>query len=440
MPLVETHADLGHQAGQVLVDNWRDTHTVPSDTLYPHQWSWDSAFVAFGLRHICPRRAQVELETLFDAQWADGRVPHIVFDPRVDADAYFPGPKFWQSSGAPGAPTVETSGLIQPPVHAPAAWAVHRADPEESTRRGFLERLYPRLAAWHRYLATDRDLGGRGLAAIVHPWESGMDNSPAWDLPLSRVEPLPGHSFVRRDLHHAAPADRPTDADYGRYLKLATRYRDHGYRDADTPHEFAVEDPCTNALLVAAELAMARIAEEIGADPTPHHDTAARIAGALVRLLFDPAMGAFVPRDALTGERIASVTVGGVIPLIVPGLPEEITEAVVDTLCGPWFRLTDAHMVPSYRLTAPDYSPRRYWRGPAWYNTAWLVREGLLTHGYDNLAQALRASMLETAASGGFREYVDPWNGRGRGSGRFSWTASLVLDLLRDPSGKLAGG
>ena len=49
--------------------------------LYPHQWSWDSAFIAIGLAHIDAERALRELETLFAAQWADGRVPHIVFNP-----------------------------------------------------------------------------------------------------------------------------------------------------------------------------------------------------------------------------------------------------------------------------------------------------------------------------------------------------------------------
>ncbi|MGW3853132.1 MGH1-like glycoside hydrolase domain-containing protein, partial [Streptomyces fagopyri] len=109
-------------AARVLIDNWTGTSTVPSHTLYPHQWSWDSAFIAIGLRHLSVRRAQQELESLLSAQWADGRVPHIVFNSAVPDDAYFPSPGFWRSStagrtaGAPAGP--ETSGIVQPPVHA----------------------------------------------------------------------------------------------------------------------------------------------------------------------------------------------------------------------------------------------------------------------------------------------------------------------------------
>jgi glycogen debranching enzyme len=83
------------QAVTVLIDNWRGHATVPSRGLYPHQWSWDSAFIALGLQHVFPRRAATELLSLFGGQWQDGRVPHIVFNPAVPDEAYFPGPSFW---------------------------------------------------------------------------------------------------------------------------------------------------------------------------------------------------------------------------------------------------------------------------------------------------------------------------------------------------------
>ncbi|MEV5904010.1 hypothetical protein AB0L81_29490, partial [Streptomyces sp. NPDC052127] len=57
-------AALRRRAASVLAGNWTGTSTVPSPGLYPHQWSWDSAFIAIGLRHVSPRRAQTELETL----------------------------------------------------------------------------------------------------------------------------------------------------------------------------------------------------------------------------------------------------------------------------------------------------------------------------------------------------------------------------------------
>ncbi|KQX82486.1 hypothetical protein [Streptomyces sp. Root1310] len=456
-------AALRRRAASVLAGNWTGTSTVPSPGLYPHQWSWDSAFIAIGLRHVSPRRAQTELETLLDAQWGDGRIPHIVFNPSVPLDAYFPSPDFWRSSTAgraAGAPrTVQTSGIVQPPVHALAAWLVHCADPGLSRARGFLARVYPRLAAWHRYLLHRRDLGGGGLVSVVHPWEQGMDNAPSWDAPLSRVAPAPARSFRRADLDHGAPEDRPTDLDYGRYVRLATDYRDGGYRDGGVREggngrgrggsgsggaEFAVEDPAFNALLIASEHALARIAYELGATGTARHARAERLTAALVERLWDPAEGMFFCRDLrggdpdpgrrpLTGALVPERGVSGLVPLLLPGLPREVAAALVRTLRGPHFGLgTSTRLAPSHDLLGEAFDPHRYWRGPAWFNTSWLLERGLRLHGDQDGADALRRAVLDIADTSDFAEYVDPYTGEACGATGFSWTAALTLDLLHD--------
>ena len=428
------HPGLRGAAARVLRANWTGASTVPSPTLYPHQWSWDSAFIAVGLRHLSVRRAQRELETLCAAQWADGRIPHIVYNPAVPTDAYFPGPAFWRSRRAgaeAGAPaTLDTSGIVQPPVHALAAWLVHEKDPECSRRRGFLTRLYPRLAAWHGYLADHRDLGGHGLASVVHPWESGMDNSPCWDGPLARVTPVPAGSFRRADLVHGAAADRPTDEDYGRYVRLAAHYRDRGYRD-DGSALFAVEDPAFNALFAASEHALAAIARAVGRSPVPHQARARALTEALLARLWQPEEGLFLCRD-LVGDRVVRERgVGGLLPLMVPDLPADVAGALTDTVHGPHFSLgADTVLVPSYDLLGAAYDTCRYWRGPAWFNVNWMLERGLRLHGARPAADRLAAALLATASASGFAEYVDARTGAGRGSADFGWTAALALDVL----------
>lgn len=404
------------RAATVLDGNWLGSSTVPARGLYPHQWSWDSAFIAIGLRHRAPARARLELRTLFAAQWPDGRVPHIVFNPDTPPEAYFPGPSFWRAG--------RTSGLVQPPVHARAVLAVHETEPD----RTFLAALYPKLRAWHEYLLGARDLGGRGLAAIVHPWESGMDNSPAWDGPLARVTPSAG--FVRRDLRHGTAADRPSDEDYGRYVRLAAGYRDRGYTGGG---DFVVEDPGFNALLADGELALAEIAGELGLSEAAagHREAAARIEKAMLDTLWDN--GFFFARDVRTGTLTRAYTCAGLLPLLLPDLA--VAPALVATATGPRFRLGRVHGVPSHDLTAPEFDPGRYWRGPSWFNVGWLVRLGLQRHGEYALAARLGDDLVETAASTDFAEYCDPHTGAGHGTRSFGWTAALTLDLLAQPAG-----
>lgn len=424
-------ADLRRQAEKVLHGNWEHGHTVPSRRLYPHQWSWDSAFIAIGWARTAPGRGRRELESLLAAQWADGRVPQIVFNPAVARDAYFPGPDFWRSRDVPGAPQRETSGIVQPPVHAVAALEVHRAAP--ALGRRFLRHVYPGLKAQHDYLFRERS-DGHGLAVIVHPWESGQDNSPAWDAELARVEAgaevLAGHR--RRDLDHVDAAERPTATDYARYVAIVETYRDHGYRDEPGAHRFIAVDPLFNTLLAWSEEALAEIADILGEPSDPHRERATAVRDALLARSYDPGTGHFFSLDR-HGERVAQHCVGGLAPLLLD-LPADVVDALVAGMTGPRFALGDRVPLPSYDLTGPAFDTTRYWRGPAWINTSWLVLRGLERHGRHAEATTLRAALLNAVREEGFREYFDPRTGAGRGVADFSWSAALTLDLLARPA------
>ena len=426
------------QATKVLINNWRGHSTVPSRGLYPHQWSWDSAFIALGLQHCFPRRGAIELLSLCGGQWLDGRIPHIVFNPSVPDEAYFPGPGFWRSSAQEGNPPVATSGIIQPPVHARAAAALVRALGDRG--RPFAERIYPLLVAQNRYLRERRTVGPYSLAAVAHPWETGLDNSPAWDAPLDAVPADLSlfDTYTRRDLAHAGAGERPTDEDYARYIRLALAYRDHGYDDdwLRAEGEFLVVDPAFNALWAWSELALAELAEHAGADPRPHRDEADRITGAMIAELWSEQQGIFLARDARTGQALGERTVAGLLPLVLPGLPNPRVSTLLSTLTGDAFRAEDEdiHGVPSFDLTDPRYDAQRYWRGPTWLNTTWLVIQGLRTHGRNQLANKLTDDIVRLAHRSGLREYFNPTTGSGHGTDDFSWSAALVVDVIGDPS------
>ncbi|MGH3282720.1 MAG: MGH1-like glycoside hydrolase domain-containing protein, partial [Trebonia sp.] len=257
------------RAAYILRDNSTGLITKAAPTLYPHQWSWDAAFNAIGLATIDLPRARLELDSLFAGQWRNGLLPHIVFDPA--ADGYWPGPSAWECSRyteeAPSAPA--TSGIIDPPVHAIAvdrilAAAASAGGAEYARTLAWATALYPRLLAWHRFLARDRSDKETGLMTLFHGWESGTDNSPRWDAPYAGVEVGPGLPlYQRKDKAHVSDADqRPTDRDYDRYLWLVEEAKRASY-DAGLLRQtgsFQVGDVLFTAIFARASDLLASLA------------------------------------------------------------------------------------------------------------------------------------------------------------------------------------
>jgi hypothetical protein len=431
--------DLLEAAQAVLDRNWTGRCTLPSRGLYPHQWSWDAAFIAIGRAWDEQERAQRELESLFAAQWTNGMVPHIVFDPDVASDDYFPGPNFWQSDRAKWHPASHrTSGITQPPLHSRAALEVYKRARDRREALAFLERLYPKLAAQDDWLAANRDPDDRGLASIVHPWESGTDNSPLWDRDLEEMVIPPGAlpEFNRRDLAHADPADRPTQSAYDRFVYLVITFRESGYDDhAMVNGPFLIEDPLFNSIWCWSAHALAEIAKLLGEDPTPHEKLADRVHAGMLKHLWDPEEERFHAYDLREHRQVRKQTVATLLPLLDPDLPSDVAGALIKKLESPHFlardRRVDHFRVPSYDLRSPDFDRRRYWRGPVWANINWLLYQSLLEHGHPTVADDIADSTLRLAQRSGFREYFDPFIGTGYGGRDFSWTAALAIDLLR---------
>src|SRR5579862_945804 len=79
--MVKDETELLEGAKAVLALNDRGKWTIPHGNLYPHQWLWDSCFIAIGLRHLDVERAQMELRSLLRGQWSNGMLPHMIFNP-----------------------------------------------------------------------------------------------------------------------------------------------------------------------------------------------------------------------------------------------------------------------------------------------------------------------------------------------------------------------
>ncbi|MDE2334902.1 MAG: hypothetical protein KGK10_10235 [Rhodospirillales bacterium] len=416
-------------AREVLAANDRGGYTVPTARLYPFQWNWDSAFVAMGWASFDAARAWREIERLLEGQWEDGRIPHIIF--HAPADTYFPGPDVWGTHHAP-----PTSGIVQPPVLATAVRAVFAADPDRARAEGRTAAIVPALLRNHAWWHAARDPLVTGLVAILHPWESGMDNSPAWDAPLARVPTTTTTAIVRRDTGHVDPQMRPRAEDYQRFIHLVDAYRaagwDAGRMYAAAP--FRVADVATNAILLRAERDLLSLAERFApAQSRAIDERIVRMERALGGL-WNEARGLFLSRDLVAGAALDVATSAGFLP-VWAGVGDG---AHLAATLARW--LTHARFaVPSTDPAEPSFEPLRYWRGPVWAVVNWMLAEGFAAAGEVASAQRIRNDTQALIGGAGFAEYFDPLTGAGAGGNRFSWTAAIAL-LLSGTSRPHRGG
>jgi hypothetical protein len=439
--------DIIARAAEVLRENDMGEWTRASPTLYPHQWSWDTAFIAIGLAHLDTGRAAREIRILLEYQWKNGKIPHIVFNPEAPPESYFPGPEHWASAAdspdAPPGPSV-TSGLCQPPVHAIAARhilgvAEARGEGVAETRE-FLCEVYPKLLAWHRYLATARDPEGSGLVTIYHPWESGTDNSPRWTQALERVEVGEVPDYERLDLDHVPdPAERPTGYEYDRFIWLVEVIK-HARCDDVVLHRtspFLAKDVLGSAILVRANEALLDVTGVVGASEEDREMLLAWIERGRRGLdeRWDPGLGLCLDYDLRAGEPLRARTIAGFAPLIAGAGSEDRLETLLKVFESHAFTGNPDLYRPLPPSTSPDdlgFRPRSYWRGPVWPVMNWLLWWSLESSGEQKRAAWLKEYALAQLSDGRFGEYYEPFTGEALGSDDQSWTAAVALDLLAD--------
>jgi hypothetical protein len=442
------YANLERAARAVLERNRRGSFTCPSSTLYAHQWLWDSCFIAIGVAHYDAPRAAGELRALFRGQWANGMLPHMVF---ADGREDFGSRRIWKSKRFPLAPRgLDTSCVTQPPLTSIAVERVARALPAPD-RAEFSTELFPKLVAYHSWLYDERDPDDSGLVTLIHPWECGLDTTPPWMQALARM-PIPWWlravarlhlarlvRALRNDTRYVPAVQRPSDDDGLRMLVLARRGEKHDFRLERMPPKRSVliQDLAFNAMLAAANRSLAGVARDLGRSlPSALQQHFDRTDAALEQL-WDEETGQYYSRNAVTGDLIKVPTIATFLPLW-SGVPSRERAERLIALLGEPLGYWPRYPVPSVPVNAPEFLEAGYWKGPTWVNMAWAIVAGLRQYGHDELAEELRLRILDLVERRGFSEYFSPLTGEGYGADDFSWTAALVIDLVRDDAARPA--
>ncbi len=417
--------DLDQQARDILRKNDQGGYTLPTYGLYPYQWNWDSVFAAWGFSTFDKPRAWDELDTLMASQWESGMVPHIIF--HKPSPGYFPGPDVWNTGQTPA-----TSGITQPPVTAILARRIWENDPEAGRAR--IQALYPKFVKWHRWWHESRCT--HGPAAIIHPWESGRDNCPDWDVGMSGVDGSKVGPYTRRDTGHVNPEMRPTKEDYDRYIAMVEFGRGVGWDDAkivaDGP--FLMADPGITFILLRAHEDLAEIGRALGEDVSEIEGWAKSLRTALPKIWNDD-LGAYDARDLRTGK-FAGILGSGAFLAYLAGAGNDKLDA---HLMRAWDKVK--YGIPSADPEAASFNPRKYWRGPTWPVVNSLIAIGLIDAGRHDLAERLRKETSDLIHKHGFFEYFDPLDATPCGGDNFTWTAAIWLTWVsQDPKIAAANG
>lgn len=431
-------------AEAVLSANSRGNYTVPGAALYPHQWLWDSCFIAIGLRHIDIERAKLEILSLLRGQWANGMLPNIIFN---DSSRYRRDRNAWRSWLSPNSPDhVATSGITQPPMLAEAIVRIGEKM-KIAERRSWYKQVWPALLAYHQWLYRERDPHREGLVLQIHPWEIGMDNTPPW------MAALHGHllpnwirlieklhlagmiSLFRRDTHTVPIDERFDTIEVLALFDAQRRMRRKAYdTDKILDHAlFLVEDVAFNAILIRANEHLRAVAKTIRADIPSELDERMALTAVVFEQLWDDYSKQYYSRDFITHKLMKEPSVATLLPLYAGSITKQRAEVLVrmlenDNSFGP------AYPVPTTPVDSPWFQPKRYWQGPTWLNINWLIIDGMKRYGFTGHADALTESSLELVEKSGFYEYFDPITGEPLGTGDFSWTAALAIDLLANHS------
>lgn len=429
--------DLTDKMKAVLKMNDRGDYTIPAAHLYEHQWLWDSCFIALGLSTYNVRRAQSEILRLLKGQWSNGMMPNMIFSHNGHADA-----RIWQSKLSPFAPEgIATSGITQPPLLAEAIYKIgQRLKPAE--RRMWYRKVYPALLSYHTWLYRERDPHHEGLITLIHPWESGLDNSPVWTramhdntIPwwIRLIDRLPLEFIInriRKDTRFIRSSERSTTLEILVNHHVQQRLRAKAYNSEKIllRSHFQVQDLAFNSILIRNNQLLFKIAQDLRRTIPESLRNSMKMTVDALQELWDPTEGVFFSRNFITHQLIDEPSIMTFMPLYAGIITSHQKDRLVELLKNKHWNTKMP--VPSVPTSSGQFSPTRYWQGPTWVNTNWLIIDGLLRCGEKELAKEIAEKTLAVVAHHGSYEYFNPLSGDPLGAQNFSWTAALCLELL----------
>ena len=369
-------------------------------------WLWDSAFHAMILSEKEPEVAKKELRAVCSHQREDGFIPHMNY---WAGDGQIP-PKWAEEKGLKKFWSKPySSDITQPPILALALEEVYT----RTRDKAYLREMLSKLTRYYDYLHDKRDPDGDNLISILHPWESGWDNSQRWD-------PLLG---LPRD---KGPVKR-SDIDKKKIAVFISNVKNNWDEAAIFAEgKFDVEPVDFNVLYclnmrILGEL-FSEGGDEVNARRFKKRFDATRKAIFQKMWDGDKYVDLFGKDDVKSSIKAASMF----YPMMLDG--EKYYKHLIEKhLLNP-DEFASPYGVVTTSRDDPTYSPDNYWRGNVWHNVNYFVVRGLKKvyreHEFPVAKEAMNYIMISSYTllyQGGSSEYFNPETGEGYGVKSFGW-------------------
>tara|TARA_B100001559_G_scaffold2884_1_gene2457 strand:- start:848 stop:1432 length:585 start_codon:yes stop_codon:yes gene_type:complete len=106
---------------------------------------------------------------------------------------------------------------------------------------------------------------------------------------------------------------------------------------------------------------------------------------------------------------------------------EKVNKRIIESLKG--YNQKEKYIFSSIKPDHKSFDEKRYWRGPVWINTNWIIYQSLKNK--DKVyAKKIKDKTIKLIEEKNFFEYYSCKNAETLGANNFSWSSALYLDLI----------
>jgi len=366
------------------------------------QWYWDSCFHAIVLASKNPNLAKSEVTLLLKNQYKNGFIPHINYFDNKGQEV----PNQYRSYINTYWSNKAHSDITQPPMLATAVARIYRITKDSK----FLNEIMPKMIShynWFHQFRTDEN----GLVSIIHPWESGWDNSQRWD------EILGIKNGTREEINE-------------KKMFLFREYQKLNWDNEKILNSnlFVVQPVDLNCVYAFNLRILSKLCKTVNDNENSEtfQKRAMDVENGINKIMKHEDY--FVDYLKCV-EKKSSIKSAAMFFVLLTKMDFDRDSLIKNHFLNEK-EFATRYPIPSVSIDAPLFNPNEYWRGNTWININWLIVRGLLNRGYKSEARKLINRTLSLVKKSGFREYYNPLNGKGLGAMNFGWS-TLSLDLYK---------